>query len=102
MKLCNVLRGDRGEHVISKQLFRSGTSIGANVHEALNTATRPDFVHKLSIAQKECGETLYWLDLLKETDYLNPAEHQSIKQDAEELLKIIRSIILTSKKNNNN
>ncbi len=99
VKLCKILRTDRDEHIMSRQLMKSGTSIGANIRESLNTPTQPDFVNKLSTAQKECDETIYWLDLLKETDYLTSNEHQSVKSDAEELLKIIRSIILTSKSN---
>ncbi|MDR2913008.1 MAG: four helix bundle protein [Alistipes sp.] len=101
VKLYDILRRERGEHIMSKQLLKSGTSIGANVREALNTQTQPDFVHKLSISQKECDETLYWLELLKETEYMTPTEYQSIRSDAEELLKIIRSIILTSISNKN-
>jgi four helix bundle protein len=100
VKLCNVLRKKRDEQIMSNQLFRSGTSIGANVNEALNSPTQPDFVNKLAIAQKECGETLYWLELLRDTEYLTFKEYQSMQSDAEELLKIIRSIILTSKENN--
>jgi four helix bundle protein len=99
VKLCNILRTDRSESTLSRQLLKSGTSIGANVREALNSPTQPDFVNKLSISQKECDETIYWLDLLQKTDYLTEVEHLSMKSDAEELLKIIRSIILTSKSN---
>ena len=99
IRLCDILRKERENHIISKQLLRSGTSIGANIREALNTQTQPDFIHKLHIAQKENDETIYWLDLLKETEYITTAEHKSISNDAEELLKIIRSIILTSKSN---
>lgn len=85
--------------MLSRQLLKAGTSIGANIHEALNTQTQPDFVNKLSIAQKECGETLYWLNLLKDTECLTESEYFSIYDDAYELQKIIRSIILTSKAN---
>jgi four helix bundle protein len=85
---------------MSKQLMRSGTSIGANIREALNGKSRADFIHKLSIAQKECDEVIYWLDLLKETKYLKEREYISISNDANELLKIIRSIILSSKTHN--
>jgi four helix bundle protein len=87
----------RKEFIMSKQLMRSGTSIGANVREALNGQSRADFIHKLSIAQKECDEAIYWLILLNETKYLKDNEFVSINNDANELLKIIRSIILTSK-----
>jgi len=95
--LCNTKK----EFVLSKQLLRSGTSIGANVREGQNAESKPDFVHKLAIAQKECDETMYWLELLKESEYLNEEEFISIHSEASELLKIIRSIIITTKKNNN-
>jgi four helix bundle protein len=91
--LCN----DRKEFVLSKQLLRSGTSIGSNVREAINAESPADFIHKCAIAQKECDETLYWLELLKETEYINEKEFTSMNSDANELLKIIRSIILSSK-----
>jgi four helix bundle protein len=97
VKLYKILSNERKEFVISKQLLRSGTSIGANVREAVNAESKADFIHKLAIAQKECDESLYWLELLKETTYLNENEFNSIKADAAELLKIIRSIIITSK-----
>lgn len=97
VNLYKLLTGERKEFVISKQLLRSGTSVGANVREALNAESKADFVHKLAIAQKECDESLYWLELLKETNYLNENEYNSIEADATELLKIIRSIVITSK-----
>ena len=85
------------EFVLSKQLLRSGTSIGANVRESQNVESKADFIHKLAIAQKEADETLYWLELLNETEYLSIDEFQSTHNDGVELLKIIRSIIITSK-----
>ncbi|MCT4637589.1 MAG: four helix bundle protein [Bacteroidales bacterium] len=87
------------EFVLSKQLLRSGTSIGANVREALNAESKADFIHKLAISQKEADETCYWLELLKETKYITESEFSSIHTDAIELLKIIRSIIITTKQN---
>lgn len=87
------------ETVLSKQLLRCGTSVGANVREAINTESRADFIHKLSISQKEISETGYWLDLLFTTEYFKEKEYQSIKTDADEISKIIRSIIITSKNN---
>lgn len=92
---------DRKETVLSKQLLRSGTSIGANVREAINAESPADFIHKYAVAQKECDETLYWLELLQETEYITETEFDSIYNDAEELLKMIRSIILTSKQKKN-
>lgn len=97
--LFKLLTGSRKEHVMSKQFLRSGTSVGALVREAQNAESKADFIHKLAIAQKECDETLYWLELLKETGYMNANEFESISADADELLKIIRSSILTVKQN---
>jgi len=82
---------------MSKQLLRSGTAIGALVREAGNAESRADFIHKLGISQKECDETIYWLELLKEADYITQTEFNNLSQQATELLKIIRSSILTAK-----
>ncbi len=94
---CKHLNTKYNEFTLARQLLRSGTSIGANVREAVNGQSTADFIHKLSIAQKECDETIYWIDLLCETDYLTSKESASLKGEAESLLKIIRSIILTTK-----
>ena len=99
INLYKLLSNERKEFILSKQLLRSGTSIGANVREAVNAESNADFVHKLAIAQKECDETCYWLELLHETEFINDSEFNSIYNDACELLKIIRSIILSSKNN---
>ena len=99
INLYKVLSNERKEFILSKQLLRSGTSIGANVREALNAESISDFIHKLAIAQKECDETCYWLELLHETKYINESEFNSVHNDTSELLKIIRSIILSSKNN---
>jgi four helix bundle protein len=101
VNLYKLVTSERKEFVISKQLLRSGTSIGANVREAVNGQSSADFIHKLSIAQKECDETMYWLALLKETNCINGKEFTSMNKDATELLKIIRSIIITTKKTHN-
>lgn len=85
------------EFVLSKQLLRSGTSIGANVREALNAQSRLDFIHKLSISQKECDETIYWIELLYETQYISKEEYNQLMNPAVEILKIVRSIIITTK-----
>jgi len=85
---------------MSKQLLRSGTSIGALVREAQNAESSKDFIHKLSISQKECDESIYWLELLKATEYINELEFESLNNDAIELLKMLRSSIITSKQNN--
>lgn len=98
VKLYKYLCENKKEFVLSKQLLRSGTSIGANVREAHNAESKADFIHKMGIAQKETDETLYWLELLFYSEYLNEKEFESIHDENIEILKIIKSIILTSKK----
>jgi len=88
---------EKKEFVLSKQLLRSGTSIGANVREAEHAQSKADFIYKLSIALKEANETDYWIDLLHETNYINDLEFQNIKNKNIELLKLLTSIINTSK-----
>lgn len=87
------------EFVLSKQLLRSGTSVGANVREALNASSYKDFIYKLTISQKECDESLYWIELLYQGGYLKSPDYIDLKSKAEEQLRILRSIIITSKKN---
>ena len=82
---------------MSKQLLRSGTAVGALYREAEQTESKPDFIHKMGIAQKECNETIYWLELLQATDYLKPKAFESINTDAVELIKLITSIIKSAK-----
>ncbi|MEJ7823423.1 MAG: four helix bundle protein [Chitinophagaceae bacterium] len=93
--LCEVKR----EFVLSKQMLRSGTSIGANVREAHNGESKNDFIHKMAIAQKEAAEVLYWAELLYKTEYLSNEEYNSLYKDATELIKIIKSIIISTKQN---
>ncbi len=95
--LFDRLRDNRKEYALSKQLLRSGTSIGALIREAQNAESKADFEHKLGIAQKECDETLYWLELLDKTDYLSECEFSKLHSVANELLKMIRSAIITSR-----
>ena len=102
INLYKLLANKRKEFVLCKQLLRSGTSIGANIREALNAESKADFVHKLAIAQKECDETCYWLELLHDTGFISDSEYNSIHSDASELLRIIRSIILSTKKTTHN
>ncbi len=97
VKLCRNLRDDKQEYVLTKQLLRCGTSVGAMVREAKNSESKADFQHKLGIAQKECDESIYWLELLCETNYTTENEIAGIKSEATELLKMIRSSIITSK-----
>lgn len=86
------------EYVISKQLLRSRTSVGANIREAQNAESKSDFTHKLGVAQKECDESRYWLELLKAAGFIHENEFQSIYDESNELLKMLRSAIITSKK----
>jgi four helix bundle protein len=99
VNMSKHLKSQKQEFEMSKQILRSGTSPGANVREAQNGESAADFVHKLSIAQKETAETIYWLDLLYATNYLGETEYKSLHKDADELLRMIRSAILTKKKN---
>ena len=87
------------EYVLSKQILRSGTAIGALISEAQNAESKKDFIHKLGISQKECSETIYWLHVLLNGQYLSRSQFQSILNDTEELLKMLRSSIMTAKKN---
>ena len=98
VKLCSYLRKSKREAVLSNQLMRCGTSIGANVAEAQQAQSRADFVSKLNIALKEASETKYWLRLLKETKYLTDTEFSSIYPDVVELEKLLTSIILSTTK----
>ena len=97
IKLYQYITEAKKEFVISKQLLRSGTAVGALVREAQNAESKLDFIHKLGIAQKECDESLYWLELLFESGYLKEKEFTSIQIEASELLKMIRSAIITTK-----
>ena len=97
VKLCRHLQNEKKEFVLTKQLLRSGTSIGANVKEALRGQSRADFISKMNIALKEASETEYWLEILNETEYLTDIEFNSIYADNKEVLKILMSIVKTSR-----
>ena len=97
VKLNKYLNVKKKESVLSKQILRSGTSIGANIAEAQQAQSDADFISKMSIAVKEAAETKYWLRLLNATDYLSETETQSILSECIELEKILYSIIRTSK-----
>lgn len=99
VNLYKYLTTNHKEFVISKQLLRSGTSVGANVREAHNAESKADFIHKLAISQKECDETMYWLELLLATDFIEKQQFSTIHNKAEEILKIIKSIIISTKNN---
>ena len=96
VKLYQYLCSERNEYVMSKQVLRSGTSIGANVAEAVYGSSRKDFLSKLYIALKECAETLYWLELLHECDYLPQNLYDSLHADCEELRKLLSSATKSS------
>ena len=98
VNLSRYLSQEKKEFIISKQILRCGTNPGAMVREAANAETGLDFIHKSGIAQKESGETLYWLELLFKTNYLTLHEYESISSDAEEIMRMLRSFILTKKK----
>ena len=97
VKLYKEITEVKREFIMSKQLLRSGTSIGANIREAQNAESKNDFIHKLAISQKETDETIYWLDLLKETNYIDKEVYLKMVDEATQLLKMIRSSILTLK-----
>lgn len=101
VNLYKYLCHEKKEYVISKQLLRSGTAIGALVREAEQAESKPDFIHKMAIALKESNETEYWVLLLAETDYLNTQESESIINDNKELLKLLTSIINSTKRGMN-
>jgi four helix bundle protein len=99
VRLYQFLCENKREFVLSKQLLRSGTGIGANVREAVYAQSRKDFVSKMSIALKEASETEYWLELLRKTDYLDEKQYVSIQSDCSSIAKIITAIVRTSKNN---
>jgi four helix bundle protein len=98
VKLYQYLCNKKKEFTLSKQLLRSGTSIGAMIREAGHAESKNDFIHKFAIAQKEANESVYWLELLKATDYLNEKEFENINNDAIAILKLITNILKTTKK----
>lgn len=97
IRLHKHLRKVKMEYYLSKQLVRSGTSIGANIREAVIAFSKADFVYKMNTALKEACETEYWLELLHETDYISDKEFASIYKDCNELAKLLTSIVKTSK-----
>ncbi len=89
---------EKSEFVLSKQLLRSGTAVGALVSEGCYAESKIDFIHKYGIAQKECNETNYWLKLLHKTDFINHKEFDSLSKDSTELMKMITASIVTAKR----
>jgi len=99
--LYKYLVDEKKEFVLSKQILRSGTSIGANINEAQSAESKLDFIHKLGISAKEIRETQYWLNLLNDTNLIDKKSFDSILKDCKELLTITNSIILTVKRKKN-
>ena len=102
IKLYKYLRFNKNETVMSHQVLRSGTSIGANIAEASGATSKKDFLAKVHISFRECSETKYWLEILHESEYLTDAEFQSIYDDCIELRKLLSSITKTTRLNINN
>lgn len=98
VKLYQYLNDEKKEYALSKQILRAGTNPGAMVREAFNAESDHDFIHKLSIGQKEIGETIYWLELLHATNYITHSQFNSINNDAIEIMKLLTSSIITKKK----
>lgn len=96
--LYNYLINEKKEYVMSKQILRSGTSIGANIVESEFSESKADFIHKLTISQKEAGESLYWLRLLGKKSYIEKNLYDSLYKDCEEFIRILTSIIVKSKR----
>lgn len=98
-KLYRFLIDKKKETILSKQILRSGTSIGANIREGLFAKSRKDFISKMNIALKEAGETDYWIEILYSADYLTEMEYKSLKNDNDELIRMLSSIVKTTKEN---
>lgn len=99
VNLYKILYNDRKEWILSKQLLRAGTSIGANIEEAMAAISKKDFIAKCHISYKEAFETLYWLKLLYKTEYITEKEYQSISEDSDEIIRILTKILKSSKEN---
>lgn len=97
VRIYQFICAEKKEYVLSKQLLRSGTSVGAMVREAEHAESKLDYKHKMGIAQKEINETIYWLELMNETEYISKEQFESMNNDAVEIIKLITSIIKTTK-----
>ena len=100
VNLYKYLHDIKRESVMSRQILKSGTRVGANVRESRNAQSVPDFISKLSIALKEADETAYWLELLHETDFIDETQYESLIKDVEEIIKLLISILKTTKNRN--
>ena len=97
VKLAKYLEGEKKEFVLSRQVLRSGTAIGALVRESEHAESKSDFIHKMSIALKEANETSYWLELLHQGEYIDKESFESIRADSDEVIKLLVAIVKTSK-----
>ena len=100
IRLYQYLINEQNEYVLSKQVLKSGTSIGANIKESIRAQSTADFLSKMQIALKEASETEYWLELLVETEYITEKAADRLLQDCRELIRLITAIVKTSKANN--
>ena len=97
VKLSQYLQAEKKEYVLSKQVLRSGSAVGALIREAEHAQSKPDFISKMSIALKEANETEYWIDLLHQSEYITTESYNSLHPEIEELLKLLVSIVKTSR-----
>lgn len=101
IRVFKYLQTKKKEYILSKQLLRSGTAIGALIKEGEHAQSKADFLNKMNIALKEANETTYWLELLRDAEYLSNEESQSVLKDAEEILKLLISIVKSTKQSLN-
>ena len=94
---CRLLMNEKREFILSKQLIQSGTAVGALYREAQHAESRADFIHKLAIAQKECNESLYWIDVLHDSRFLDDSSHSKLHIDCLELMKMLTAMLKTAK-----
>jgi len=97
VQFCNSTKNNYQQNILNKQLLRSGTAVGALIREAQNAESKADFIHKLAIAQKECDESCYWLEILNKTKMIDGLVYKELHLEASSLLRLIRSAIITTK-----
>jgi four helix bundle protein len=97
VNICRKIQNDQREYILTKQLLRSGTAIGALYQESQHAESKKDFIHKIAIAQKECSETFYWLELMFKSNILDEKTYNALYKNANELMSIVTSIIKTAK-----
>ena len=102
VNLCTEIKERRKSNILLNQLLRSGTSIGANIHEANYASSKADFINKFQIALKECYETDYWLDLFKDTDMITVEEYNALFSECSKIRKLLIASITTAKKERQN